>query len=110
MTVHICCRGNWRHLVAGSFSYRSEREHRLACYLLDSVHHPLRLDDLGTMRLVTGVDIVTRDRASLDWHLTKALAHLALPQDWNMLGSLAEGEAIFCICLIPPHRGHSSVT
>ena len=94
MTVHVCCRGNWRHLTSGSFSYRSEREHRLACYLVESIHHLLRLEDMETMRGVTGVDVITSDRVSLDWHLTKALAHLALPQDWNMLGQFAEGEAV----------------
>ena len=91
MTIHIRCHGNWRHLASGTFSYTSDKEHRLACYLLDSVHHPLRLEDLEGMKEVTAVDVMSSDVVSLDWTLTKALAHLDIPEDWNMLGSHAAG-------------------
>ena len=89
MTVHINCHGNWRHLASGAFSYTSNKEYSLACYLMDSVHHPLRLEDLESLKEATGVDVVSSDVVSLDWNLTKALAHLTIPEDWNMLGSHA---------------------
>ncbi|KAK2188370.1 hypothetical protein NP493_134g02021 [Ridgeia piscesae] len=91
MTIHIRCHGNWRHLASGTFSYTSNKEHQLACYLLKSVHHPLRLEDLQAMKEVTGVDVTSSDVVSLDWTLTKSLAHLDIPEDWNMLGSHSAG-------------------
>ena len=82
----VCCHGDSKDLLATSpFQYHCDGAYYLSQFLVDSVYNPVVLEDLELVKS-DHFDLANEDLATLDQRLSRSLAHLDIPDWWNLLG------------------------